>query len=413
MRIRLRVLTVLALFLSQVNAAEAQSNRAPTISGTPPASVIARETYHFMPSARDPEGRRLTFSVRNKPDWAAFSKQTGRLTGAPGISHVGTHRNIVISVSDGRHTTSLPAFSILIRQPDAGGTTDRPPVVSARGNRPPVISGVAPTTAIARTTYEFLPTASDPERRRLTFSVTNQPPWTAFSKQTGRLTGAPGVSHIGTTYPNIVISVSDGHSRASLPAFSITVQAAGSQHAANRPPVVSGSPPGSATVGSPYSFTPTGSDPDGDTLTWSITNKPSAANFSVTSGRLSWTPTSAGNWSNIVIKATDSKGASASLPAFSITATTSTPSTGSAALSWQAPTQYTNGSSLSASSITAYRIYRGSSAGSLGRIAEVDGRTTQFSVQDLPRGTHYFAVTAVTTAGAESGFSAIGSKTIP
>src|SRR5690606_31186560 len=70
-------------------------------------------------------------------------------------------------------------------------------------------------------------------------------------------------------------------------------------------------------------------------------------------------------------------------------------------------------SALPASSITAYRIYRGSSAGSLGRIAEVDGRTTQFNVQNLPRGTHYFAVTAVTTAGAESAFSAIRSKTIP
>src|SRR5690606_32089700 len=134
-----------------------------------------------------------------------------------------------ISVSDGRHTASLPAFSIQIRQPAAGGSNDRPPTDAGTGNRPPVISGVAPTTAIARTTWRFLPAASDPERRRLTFSVTNQPPWTAFSTQTGRLTGAPGVSHIGTTYSNIVISVSDGHSAVSLPAFSITVQASGSQ----------------------------------------------------------------------------------------------------------------------------------------------------------------------------------------
>lgn len=399
MQIRLRVLTALALFLCHVNPVEAQSNRTPTISGTPPTRVIARETYHFMPSARDPEGRRLTFSVRNKPDWAAFSAQTGRLTGAPGISHIGTHRNIVISVSDGRHTASLPAFSIRIRQPDARGTTDRPPVVS----------GTPGTLARTGQTYVFSPSGSDPEGRALIWSITNKPVWASFSTSTGRLSGTPANRHAGIT-SGIVISASDGTHSTALAAFPVTVQAS---QTANRPPVVSGTPQGSATVDSPYSFTPTGSDPDGDTLTWSITGKPSAANFSVTNGRLSWTPAAAGSWSNIVIKATDSKGASASLPAFSITATAAAPTAGSAALSWQAPTQYTNGSSLPASNITAYRIYRGSSAGSLGRIAEVDGRATQFSMQDLPRGTHYFAVTAVTTAGAESGFSAIGSKIIP
>ncbi len=35
--------------------------------------------YSFQPTAKDPEGKTLTFSIRNKPSWATFSTSTGRL----------------------------------------------------------------------------------------------------------------------------------------------------------------------------------------------------------------------------------------------------------------------------------------------------------------------------------------------
>jgi hypothetical protein len=280
-------------------------------------------------------------------------------------------------------------------------------VAQAAANRPPTISGSPPTTVVAGSTYAFTPSASDPDRRtRLRFSISNKPAWAYFNSSSGRLSGTPGTRHAGTT-SGIVIRVSDGRLSAALPAFAITVTPT-----ANRPPVVSGTPPTSATVGTAYSFAPTGSDPDGDALTWSVSSKPAAATFSVSTGRLGWTPSGAGTWSNIVITATDSRGASASLPAFSITVQPATAS-GSATLSWQAPTHYTDGTALPATEPGAYRIYRGTSAGALSRVAEVDGRTMTFAIQQLPSGTHYFAVTAVSTGGAESAQSAVGSKTIP
>jgi hypothetical protein len=84
-----------------------------------------------------------------------------------------------------------------------------------------------------------------------------------------------------------------------------------------------------------------------------------------------------------------------------------------ATLTWQAPTQYTDGSTLPGGELDAYRIYQGTSAGSLNRVAEVDGGTMMFTVQPLSSGTHYFAVTAVSASGTESALSAVGSKTIP
>jgi hypothetical protein len=81
-----------------------------------------------------------------------------------------------------------------------------------------------------------------------------------------------------------------------------------------------------------------------------------------------------------------------------------------AVLDWTPPTQYTDGSALPASDLAAFRIYQGTSAGSLSRVAEVPGSARSTSRSGLAAGTHYFAVTAVTRNGAESGLSAVGSK---
>jgi len=63
------------------------------------------------------------FSVQNKPSWATFSITTGQLSGTPGSGDVGTDAGIVISVSDGTLSASLPAFTIIVAaQPVTNGT---------------------------------------------------------------------------------------------------------------------------------------------------------------------------------------------------------------------------------------------------------------------------------------------------
>jgi len=91
-------------------------NRAPVISGTPATSVTENTAYSFKPVASDADGDKLTFSIAKKPAWASFSSSTGRLSGTPGNSHVGTTSGIVISVSDGSVSRSLPAFNLCNRR---------------------------------------------------------------------------------------------------------------------------------------------------------------------------------------------------------------------------------------------------------------------------------------------------------
>lgn len=88
----------------------------------------------------------------------------------------------------------------------------------------------------------------------------------------------------------------------------------------NHAPTISGTPATSMDVGSAYSFTPAAEDLDGDAKTFSITNKPSWASFSTSTGALTGTPTAVdvGITSNIIISVTDGKSLSVALPAFNL-----------------------------------------------------------------------------------------------
>jgi hypothetical protein len=360
---------------------------APIIGGTPGTRVLEGAAYSFTPSASDANCDPLTFAIDGKPAWASFDGSTGRLWGTPPGGTAGLYPYIVISVSDGRTATLLPAFSI-----------------SVTANTVPVISGTPATRIESGKSYVFTPSVTDPDGQKLTFSISNKPSWAAFSLSTGQLSGTPTSADVGTT-SNVAISVSDGLSLATLAPFGIEVVAA------NRPPSISGNPPTSARVGSGYSFRPTASDPDGQKLAFSIANRPAWAGFDTATGQLSGTPAQehAGSYSNIVITASDGQ-LTAALPAFSVTVTQPT-TDGSATLSWQPPTSRTDGSTLT--NLAGYRIHYGTSPGNFTqRITISNAGVTSAVIEGLSPGTWYFAATAFDSAGVESDYSNVGSKTI-
>jgi len=89
------------------------------ISGTPATSVSVGMDYSFLPAASSPRQTSLAFTIENKPAWADFNTSTGELSGKPTDAAVGTFSNILISVSDGKATAALPAFSITVAQAQA------------------------------------------------------------------------------------------------------------------------------------------------------------------------------------------------------------------------------------------------------------------------------------------------------
>ncbi len=87
------------------------------------------------------------------------------------------------------------------------------------------------------------------------------------------------------------------------------------------------------------------------------------------------------------------------------------PSSGSLLLSWVAPSTRADGSYLPLTELEGYRIYYGTSASNLSVLVDLnDDSLTQYSVDTLPSGNYYFAVTAYDSDGVESGLSNIINK---
>ena len=84
------------------------------ITGSPVTNVAAGNQYIFQPTAQGADGDTLRFTIQNKPDWAGFNETTGRLYGTPTSNDIGTYSSIVIRVSAGPATSSLPEFSITV-----------------------------------------------------------------------------------------------------------------------------------------------------------------------------------------------------------------------------------------------------------------------------------------------------------
>ncbi len=294
-------------------------------------------------------------------------------------------------------------------RPDTGGGT-------VAVNTPPTIQGSQSSSAktiIAGNSYQFTPTANDADGQALTFTIANRPSWAQFDSSTGRLSGTPASANVGS-YAGITISVSDGIASASLPAFSLTVTAPTTTPPptppGNQPPTISGTPAQAVTVGMVYQFRPQASDPDGQSLTFSIANRPAWASFNAATGELSGTPgpEHVGQTNNIVISVTDGQ-ASASLAAFSITV--ADVQMGSATLRWTPPTMNEDGSPLT--DLRGYRVYYGTSSNRMNTTLELPnpGLTTVV-VENLAAATWYFTVRAYNDANIESASSNVASKTI-
>lgn len=178
----------------------------------------------------------------------------------------------------------------------------------------------------------------------------------------------------------------------------------------NSPPTIQGSPGGTAVAGQAYSFQPTASDPDGDTLTFTVANLPAWASFNQSNGRITGTPDASdvATYSNIRITVSDGE-ATASTAAFAITV--AAVGTGTVTLSWTPPTQNEDGSALT--DLAGYEVRYGLDQANLNQSIQLTNPSVNtFVVDSLSSGTWFFAVRSVNSAGVVSVLSGIASKTV-
>lgn len=159
-----------------------------------------------------------------------------------------------------------------------------------------------------------------------------------------------------------------------------------------------------------YSFVPSASDPDGDTLTFRVENAPGWLTFDESTGKISGLPQMqhVGTHADIALFVSDGELETA-LDPFAIEVLLS--ADGSLTLNWTPPTTSADGSALL--DLAGYRVRWGSQPGDHPNFEQIDNPgIATIVIGDLLPGTYYFVITAFDTSNNESAASNEASGTV-
>ncbi len=271
-------------------------NRAPSIASIADQTVADGVLLTVTPSASDPDGDALTFSLSGDATGASVDANTGVFTWTPAPSDVGNH-SATITAEDTGALTASASFAIDVTS----------------SNTAPVLDPIGDKTVAEDGTLTFTASATDAQGDLLFWAIDTLPSGAVFDTDTGDFSWSPDFNQAGS-YP-VTITVSDG-SLTDEESFTITVTNT------NRAPVVDAIANQTVAEGDLLSVQATATDPDGPTtLAWGVSNIPDGSINGLT-GEYTWTPTfdQAGTYTGLTILAQDTEGATGST-SFDVTVT--------------------------------------------------------------------------------------------
>jgi hypothetical protein len=227
----------------------------------PGAQTSAEGAAVSLPiTATDTDGATLTFSAAGLPQGLTINSTSGLISGTvASMSANGSPYTVTVTAFAGQYSGSA-IFSwsvthVLLTNPGNK--------VNAQGN-----------------TVSLQVTGSDPDGDHLTYSATNLPNGLTINAGTGLISGTVGTAPAGSSPYAVTVSATDGSESTSV-GFTwtvtngaITLSNPGAQHTAE---------------GGAVSLAVTGSDPDGDPLSYSASGLPLGLSIGITTGTISGT----------------------------------------------------------------------------------------------------------------------------
>ncbi|MBI5757883.1 MAG: putative Ig domain-containing protein, partial [Planctomycetales bacterium] len=241
----------------------------PRITSLPSATALLDTLYSYQVQTVEPDSQSLTYALTGNVPVGMTISPSGLLTWTPAV--LGYH-----------------AVSIQVTDPDGNFTTQTyllADIEPYRLNIPPEITSQAPVLAYRDLEYSYAVQVSDPNHDPLYFALDAAPAGMSISAQ-GVISWTPTVAG---RY-SVTFTVSDGPTSDLLAlsdrqSFSLLVLQ-------NAPPQITSTPGSQATIGQPYSYTVTATDPNaGDTLSYALDIAPAGAALDPTTHEITWTPT--------------------------------------------------------------------------------------------------------------------------
>ncbi|MFN7945645.1 MAG: Ig-like domain-containing protein [Blastocatellia bacterium] len=255
-------------------------NDAPTAGGQN-ITINEDQAKPITLTGSDADGDTITFVIVSGPAKGTLSGTAPNLTYTPNANYNGTD-SFTFKANDGKVDSAIATVGLTIN-----------PV-----NDPPVANGQS-VTASEDTARTVTLTATDVDGDTLTWAVVTQPQHGTLSGTAPNLTYTPATNYNGAD--SFTFKVNDGKTDSSVATVSITVSPV------NDAPVANGQ---SLTISEdqakPISLT--GSDVDGDTLSFTVVNAPAHGTLTGTAPNLTYTPaTNYNGTDSFTFKANDGK----------------------------------------------------------------------------------------------------------
>lgn len=257
--------------LQMFTVAVVDVNQPPVIGSTPVVTADEAQLYTYDVDATDPDPTdTITYSLDQAPAAATIDPTTGLISWTPAATDVGANAFTVRATDDGAgNLFDLQSFTVVV------GDVNQLPVITSS----PVL------VAVEAMAYSYDVDASDPDiADTLTFSLDVAPAGAGIDPTTGLISWIPNASQTGMQMFTVRVTDDGVGSLFSTQSFSVDVTDV------NQAPVFTSTPVLSAIEIQPYSYDVDATDPDGDTVTYSLATAPAGATIDPVSGLISWTP---------------------------------------------------------------------------------------------------------------------------
>lgn len=250
-------------------------NFAPEFDSVPPSRAVANTLFSYDANAVDGDGDPLTYELVSGPTGMSIDPRTGLVQWTPAPSDFGNH-----------------SIRLRVRDPH-GASADQVFILTVVQNAPPIIQSSPIETGIVGTQYVYDVVASDPEGQSLTFGGLH-----LYDSVGTEITGS-GIQFVGSSIRwtpasngtfRIAFVVTDSFGAFDTQEYYVGVSNPGTGGGPNQNPYFTSSPQLWAIANQVYTYTATGTDPEGQPVSFELVQETTSAAVNFSNGVLTWTP---------------------------------------------------------------------------------------------------------------------------